>query len=69
MCAGQEFYALIEERIDNNFFTGTTENYIQVFFQAKENYKPGDLIKVKLLGSVDGVGSKNFLVPGEALLH
>jgi len=69
MCEGQEFYALIEERIDNNFFTGTTENYIQVFFHAKGNYKPGDLIKVKLLGLVDGVGSKNFLVPGEALLH
>lgn len=69
MCSGQEFYALIEEKKGNNFFTGTTENYIKVFFRSEENHKLGDLVKVKLAGLVDRVSSKNLLVSSEVLLH
>ncbi len=69
MCSGQEFCALIEEKLDSDFFVGTTENYIQVIFKADENYKLGDLVKVKLSGLVDRVRSKGLLVYSEVLLH
>jgi tRNA A37 methylthiotransferase MiaB len=59
-CFGKVFYALIEERNEEEYFTGTTENYIQVIFNSTGNYKLGDLIPVKILSLKESGRSNNL---------
>jgi threonylcarbamoyladenosine tRNA methylthiotransferase MtaB len=59
-CFGKVFYALIEERKEEGYFTGTTENYIQVIFNSTGNYKLGDLIPVKILSLKESEKTNNF---------